>query len=216
MSNKKLKSGGSYDRIQLNLMESNGGKELTARVFRRLHNWRLGEAKFSTGYRDDPQCHLYVEYGEGDEMTKQTVGIDAKGVFYFDVADQMIITDDDINYLVKENFGVVPPGAKKPVVPTYNCSKARVIEHLLHARLTDRLISLELHMVSQRIAVRAEITKSIQEYTMSDTFKNGCQGAREDIIVKKIRDVLGQFKDATPSVLKRALDEYVMHEIMEG
>ena len=216
MTSRKLKNGQSYERIQKLMMETSDGQRLVEKALRRLNNVNLGESEFKTNYNDRPHCYKTVIFGVDRETTEARVSIDFTGSFYFTMSPKHLITDDDIKELVEANFGVTKPGSKKPSVPTFFCKAPRVIQYLENARNLDNLLDSSLNIPALMEGVRVSVNKSIEAFTKSEEFREGLQAARDDLIVTKIREVLGQFKDATPAVLKRALDEFVMHEIMEG
>jgi hypothetical protein len=72
----------------------------------------------------------------------------------------------------------------------------------------------ELWQMTEKI--QSTITEKLKEYILTSEYSEGCQEARARLIVNNIRTTIAKFNDVTPEILKRALDEYIMHEIMES
>jgi len=123
-----------------------------------------------------------------------------------------LTTDGELRHPFEANFGVLKPfSTKKMRVPTFNVGpdKAKKAwEEFVKTRLAG-----ELREDMSAAAVRLE--GAVRNLFTTQKAIDGKQKAIDDHVVKNIKEVLLRFKGTRAEVLKRALDEFVCHEITE-
>lgn len=203
--------GTSYDKVVALTMETSEFRALKERAMRRLATVRIGGMSASCNYSGEPKLTLELLAGEGAETLKMPA--EERTDFRVWSINPLLYNEEEAEALVKSTFGVVRPGYKKKmVVPTYFCTEKKVVEELLSKMrpvLTGFLKEEAIMGVTDRL------TKECVTAIASEEASACRQAARDDLIVLKIKTVLLQFKDARPDVLRRAMDEYVTHAIME-
>jgi len=204
--------GTSYDKVVALTMETQEFRALKERAVRRFATIRIGEdLTAQCGYDGVPKLTLEILAGEGAETLKMTA--EEHIVFRLWSINSILYNEEEAEALVKATFGVVRPGYKKKmVVPTYFCNEKKVVEEL-YPKMRDVLVAhLDEALISQRVN---GLTHECRAVFASEEAAACRQLARDNLIVEKIKNVLLQFKDARPDVLRRAMDEYVTHAIME-
>lgn len=115
--------------------------------------------------------------------------------------------------IVEANFDVpVDPRFRRKKVPTYGVKKEGIVK-----QYPDHAEKYLLAAVGEdaRMAAR-KLEGEIRALLVSEEVEAGKARAWEDHVVSKIRSVLLQFKAEPQSTFKRALDEFICHEIMEA
>ena len=221
---KKPKTNGSYSKITKLLLGIPEFRDVFLLASERMENVCIESIKYDVDYYDRPISVVTIKCGVEDRAVNVDISVDKDRDFYVRLnLISQILTDDLVKEFVKNNFGVAK--GKKMPVPTFNCKLQSVIEFFLKAlrdqgenlppeMSTERGICIDLH--NQKSRTEEVITSKIQELVRSQEYADGCQQARADFMVEKIRSTISKFKDVTPEILKRALDTYIMHEIMEG
>ena len=207
---RKLKTGENYDKVINLLCQTVDFQNLRARSVRRLQTARIGKFKYKTDWGGKPVAIAVIAYGEGEEEQTQEVSSEYNaGKLYLNINPSVYWNKEEIGEVVEKNFGVVKPGFKKPHVPTYFLNPDRVRDAFY-----ERSALLEVSALV--LEAKERVQQALDEYILTDEYKAGLQLAREDYTVEEIKKVLLRFKDATPDVLRRALNEFVMHEVMES
>jgi hypothetical protein len=223
MSKKRINwKTGSYAKIVNLLISIPEFKDLYLLALERLENIEIDSVKYSTDYYDRPNAVVKLKMGLGDNVIFKDITIDKDREFYVHVnLVSEIFTHDTLKDYIRANFGVVK--GKKTPVPTFNCGIAQTFEffnEVLGSRgdnLPDFMNVPKTvlgHLHAQCNKASENITTMIRNLTVSQEYSEGCQRARADLIVNNIRNTISRYKDVTPEILKRALDEYIMHEIM--
>ncbi len=221
---KNIGKNGSYAKVAnllLNLPEFN---DIMLMATKRSEVVCLEKAVYDTDYSGRPTSTVTFRLGEIQDSICLDVSVSRDKEFYLHLCPvKRIIKEDTLKIFVENHFG--KSVGKKTPVPTYNCKLARVQEFVLDAIKTqganldyDMIVARdrikELWQMTEKI--QSTITEKLKEYILTSEYSEGCQEARARLIVNNIRTTIAKFNDVTPEILKRALDEYIMHEIMES
>jgi len=190
----------------------------------RLENICVEDTQFDTDYMGRPWAVMMFKMGVDDNSVIKRVQINTDKSYYIHISlVSDLLGDETVNRYVDSHFGV-SKGKNMPV-PTYNCKKENVLESFketlnCHGQWLDRL-KTEPRTALQDLKILSEFTRETMINTVKTTiaspeYAEGCKQARADLIVKDIREALSKHRDVTPEIIKRALDEYVVHEIMEN
>jgi len=203
--------GTSYDKVVALTMETSEFRALKERAARRLATIRIGGMSAQCNYSGDPKLTLELLAGEGAETLKMSA--EERGDFRIWSINPVLFTEEEVETIVKATFGVVRPGYKKKmVVPTYFCTEKKVVEELMPMARSAIASLLGADKVLEAVGL---LEKKCTAAIASEEAAACRQAARDDLIVARVKGVLLQFKDARPDVLRRAMDEYVTHAIME-
>jgi hypothetical protein len=203
--------GTSYDKVVALTMETSEFRALKERAARRLATIRIGGMSAQCNYSGEPKLTLELLAGEGAETLKMPA--EERPDFRVWSIKPLLYNEEEAEALVKATFGVVRPGYKKKmVVPTYFCTEKKVVEELF-PKMSNAIAGFLKEEVIEEATLR--LTKECMAAISSEEASACRQAARDDLIVLKIKTVLLHFKDARPDVLRRAMDEYVTHAIME-
>jgi hypothetical protein len=96
--------------------------------------------------------------------------------------------------------------------PTYFCKREKVLAEM--TEFIKREILKDQELVDARRAAEARIYQQAMELYTDGAVERAVQGWYDDEAVKEIRQALLKFRDLKAEVIKRALDEYVVHDIM--
>ena len=214
---KKKSFGASYAKVRDLIFETSEWEGLLALMIRRLNHFSVVGIKYLINYDGRATATVQVGFGQDSEMRLASVHHNkyCSPEFMIVMNRSHIVSAADVEGVLRRTMGYIPPGSRKPVVPTYNCSVDNMLMFLMdnggeHEIGKPAISSDMIREASDRAnVVLAKITES-------DEFRDNMRRVREDHIVDKIRECVQSFPDATAPVLKRALDEYVMHQIMDG
>lgn len=219
---RQLKNGKSYGKVIELLRETTEYTQVVNIATMRLSTFSIDKAEYIVDWNGKPRCEVRIRLGEGENSVTKGLGTfdpnSNPSDWHITLTMKDVIREFDCKSVVNANFGKVKEGYRKVSVPTYNCSPERVLSMLEKdfEKLRWNEDTGEYGPFSgMLIDGRQRITDLMAGFVKSDAFQEGCKNAREDHIVNKIKGVLLQFPDATPEVLKRALNEYVMHEICD-
>ena len=204
-SNRKLKNGDSYRKLCELVSQTDEFKFLRGAIVDRIRNAEFKGFEYETDYRGEAFGVAVVSFsGISDQRFRPN---DVNRVNVWITRDSLILKSE-VEDLVSKVFGVTRPGSKKPIVPTYFCKAERLVEELYINPVWD----LSEEMDRMKLRLETEINDKVKE----ESFVLGIQDKREEHIVEEIKKVLLRFKDITPAAIKKALDRYVMHEVMEN
>jgi len=212
---RKLKSGESYKKVSSLIQETEDFKNYIAIAKRRLATPSIVKWDFQVDYSGVSYPILVVGFGENEENVISGFHHNkiSGGEFQFECRTNfsMVFHKKDLEKIILDNFGVIREGERKPRVPTYFCKPDRLLQMMwedIHQEFYN--LETEFQEASKKICLL------VAEDQSGDEYKSGLRKAREDHVVEKIVECLDRWaKDASPEVLKRALDSYVMHEIMK-
>ena len=123
----------------------------------------------------------------------------------------MVLRKSELEKVIQDNFGVIREGERKPRIPTYFCKVDRIKE-----MMWEEIYQLAEVLEPEFQECSRKMHSMVVDSQAGEDYKNGLLKAKEDHIVEQITACLTRWaKDASPAVLKRALDSYVMHEIMQ-
>jgi len=139
-------------------------------------------------------------------------------VYTFSVAPDsvgvhMFYNGDQLRHVVDTNFGVsVDPRFKRKKVPTFGVKKDNILDKYIdHGPKT---ITTALEETCRATALR--LKDDIRALLVSEEADAGKRRAWEDHVVLEIKKVLMRFKSEPQEIIKRALDEFICHEITES
>ena len=119
-----------------------------------------------------------------------------------------------INHIIKESDVVetMMPYFGTKSCKTYFCKREKVTSEVLswvRRQIQDEDIELEKVLLATKERIKLQALEMVADGTVAR-----CQQSwYEDEAVEKIRNALLAFKDVGPEVIKRALDEFVVHEV---
>jgi hypothetical protein len=118
-----------------------------------------------------------------------------------------LFSEEDIEREILPFFGT-------KTCPTYFCKREKVLKEM--SDFIKREISKDEALVEARKAAEARIYLQAMELYTEGAVDRAIQGWYDDEAVKEIRTALLKFRDLKADVIKRALDEYVVHDIMQS
>lgn len=208
-----------YDKAMRGIWESKPGLALAERAVRRLRSLRVKEISASIHQRYSdmvgvPHVQLLVSAGLDEEtVTKNYEHRMDRNISDFGIwsMQELFITQEEATAIVEATFGVNVDGMKKPIAPTYNCKKSKILENC-YEKFSD---FFRRQRPEEMENARKLLTEECRARLASSETSEVCEKAMDDYTVGEIKKTLLRFKGARPEILKRALDEYVCHEIMD-
>jgi hypothetical protein len=209
MKNRKLKSGVSYDKVITLLKQTDDFKMLKHRVMDRLNAHHFAGWHVETDYSGNPYANGQVKFADGFGFSVRPSTSTNNGAVsyyaYFSRSD--FVKKDELLKVIQDNFGVTKPGQKKPAVPTYFCNGDRVLEMMWES---DNLFDES----DKTLEIRTHYSGFLTSLVGTDEYRAGLNAKRAEYIVEDIKKCLLRHKDATPEIIKQALDMYLIHEVM--
>lgn len=198
---RKLKNGESYRKVMLLIKETPEWKSLVKMAERRLATGRISKVDYNIGYSGDPFPVFTISIGEDEEEIVTGKATDTY------VYTDSVWKSEEVERVVKSVMVDVKPGKKKPDVPSYFCKVDRVA-HMMKQDSDQFSIQVS--------ECRARLAEQRKELESSAEFMESMKEARVQHVVEDIKRTLMKHKDLDKDILKRALDEYVIHSIMEN
>ena len=203
--------GSSYDKVVNLTRGTEAYRALTDRAERRFASLRLGALSAQPAFDGTPRLYVQILAGAGPEEAALERE-EGYGSVRFEHVQGLLTPRQEVDGVVDATFGQLVPGYRKRfVVPTYFCKASKVKEELAKAVDADVRNALDDALQPRFRAMEAELAA----LTASPEAAAVRQECKDDFVVKKVKEVLLRFKDASPAVLKRALGEFVVHSITE-
>lgn len=209
-------SGPVYDRVMKLIAATDQFKALKDRAVRRAHSVRVGSPHETSAWRNDANGHpaaiLRIMSGHDEELLSMDVTEETnRSSFNVWSYGQLLCSKEELEAVVRATFDVTKPGCqKKKIVPAHSLKLEKVLERF-HKDAMDELRALTSDIISSE--VRSAVTAECLRQFASDEAVELKQTAFDDLVVKELKAVLVKYSGARPDVLKRALDEFVCHEI---
>lgn len=229
---KVWRAGTSYEKVMELIFHAKPNRDLREKVLRRLKSARLDSVSYNATMRfmDDghvpcvePQVEIH--FGHAEELLKMKTsapGADEEnpGAFAIRGTISHLVTNEEIVASVARVFGVSDGTKKGLIVPTYGTKRDKVLEEYpakFRSLLKDSTVSNDGEpIIFERLMldVSARLTQDVIARFRNE--KQLKQDTMDKFAIKKIRDVLMQFRSAPEHVLKQALDEFIVHDLMDS
>ena len=223
----------SYDKICAHLRKTGDFSDYLVRVSKALDNVKVSGWEFHAGGEDyssdpakkknvaPPTWNLVLDWGKMDGAPErlEKVFSDSGQLSKWDLSLMTICDENSANKIVLANFDT-------KACPTYFCKKEKLLgrnkdgdrDNKLDNKWVAFVRSEVREVLGDKIArTQDRLRQEMQDAIDSDQFKKEMTEFHERGIIEEIKLVLHKFHSvAKPHILKAAMDEYVMHEIMES
>jgi hypothetical protein len=201
----------SYGQICIRLAATSGYGRVRAIIleaFQKAHISKIGPVDSYTRIDNGRRPHSF-EIDFGNERPTRFTMVIARGAEKAELniycAYEHLFSNEDVEREILPFFGT-------KTCPTYFCKREKVLTEM--SDFIKREISKDAELVEARRAAEAAIYQQAMELYTDGTVDRTIQGWYDDEAVKEIRQALLKFRDLKAEVIKRALDEYVVHDIM--
>lgn len=207
----------SYIKIVEETMRTPHVEEYLAVCKRRIASARIGEVKFQANshFPDRAMGSAQLLLGTDKETIEHWISQHSNaGSSAVHISTYMLMVEKEVQKIVGETFGVRrDPRFQKLWVPTYNLKNqtSKVVDNLFHA-IRERL---DKETEEARTVASDKLTAEIRE-VFGPSSEEKRKRAVEDYAVMNIRETLLRFKHANQETLKRALDEFIVHELCDS
>jgi hypothetical protein len=214
----------SYDKVCNHLIATQDFKDYVARISEKLNQANVSGWEFVPGgsdYDDNPlkkknvvpPCHkLLVDWGDKVEHAWQIPD-------EWTISLSTLCDDDELDGIVKRNFNT-------KACPTYFCKKETLIGRDKDGGRSSKLDNKWANYVRRYLSdllmdkiskTQEKIRQAMRDAVASDAFAEDKVAFHERCIIDEIKLVLLKFSSvAKPHVLKAALDEYIIHDVMDS
>lgn len=144
---------------------------------------------------------------EGNDLVEKARVFQTNDI-YWELTLNPVVKSERLKCIIDQYKGVIFPGDKKARIPSYFCNTDSVMEELL------MLPEGYFMPYSEFNVLRRKIKQDILGFIASPQFHSELEQARDEYAVMEIKNVLTRFKGISEHTLKRAVQEFIVEDIM--
>ena len=203
-------NNGKGSRISLHARKISETSEfllLKAEVRDLLYSYHIkGSSHEFTSHNVFSDVHVSFSAGGNDHVENARV-YETKDI-YWELTLGALVNGKRLKCIIDQYKGVVFPGEKKARIPSYFCNTENVVQEMTMPLEEYFLPYLEFS------ALRKKIRQDVLDFLASPKFHSELEEARDEYAVMEIKRVLTRFKGISEHTLKRAVQEFIVEDIM--